>query len=111
MAEQDFVYTCTGTEANGATDFFVSLPLTWTNNGYSVSFALRGVALIFAVDLPANLGAMPPDRSSTQFRIVTSAPVANGDKIEFRVYDAAQGGELGITRGEALAMSLGYDMP
>jgi hypothetical protein len=101
MATMDFVYACTGAE--GA-DFSVSLPVAWPNDFYFVTASLAGVANLFAIDLP-DLAAT--DRTTTQFRVVTSASVTNGDLIAFHVYDPASAWAIDATSGIAIPQSAG----
>ena len=82
-AFQAFRYTVTGLEPDPS-DFFVPLPAVRANDVYRIASTLAGVAVIVAYDLP---DLVPGDRTTVQFRIVTSAPLAVGDQIDFMVSD------------------------
>ena len=100
------MYLCTGSEANAATDFFITLPAARDSDAYFVTASLAGVASIFAFDLPnKDVG----DRTTQQFRIITSAPVQFNDRIEFRIYDPSPPST--VTQGEVLAIAHGSAMP
>ena len=81
MADQYVVFTATG----GENDFNVSLPSSRANNTYFVGPALGGVTGVVGIDIPSGVG----DRTTTQFRVVTTAPLTAGDRIEFHIYDPA----------------------
>jgi hypothetical protein len=83
MLCQSFVFTA----SLASSDFPVALPTTRLNANYFVTASLGGVTNLFALDLPNGAG----DRTAAQFRVVTSAPVQIGDKIEFQVYDLFSG--------------------
>lgn len=80
-SQQNFRYTCTGAEGS---DFLVTLPAARSDDSYVVIATLAGVAAIFGVDCPDLLAG---DRTTTQFRVVTSANVVAGDQIDFIVAD------------------------
>lgn len=80
-ATTTFRYTATGGEGS---DFFVSLPAARANDDYAVMVAQAGVAAILGIDLP-DLAA--GDRTTTQFRVVTSAAIQAGDQLDFVVQD------------------------
>lgn len=73
-----FRYTATG----GESDFFVALPTARANDTYKVSASCAGVSSIVGIDLPDILAA---DRTTTQFRVITSLPLTAGDQIDFIV--------------------------
>ena len=83
MLTQSFVYTCSGGDGS---NFLVTLPTARADDDYLVTASLGGVTNLFALDLP-DIDA--GDRTTTEFRVVTSAPVQVGDKIEFQIYDLA----------------------
>ena len=80
---QDFIYTATGSEGS---DFFITLPVAWANDSYYVQVDLGGVADSIAIDLPNIAGS---DRTTTQFRVVTTASLQSGDLLQCRVFDPA----------------------
>jgi hypothetical protein len=75
-------YVATGAEG---TDFFVSIGVVMANDSYGLVWSPAGMSnnLIPAVDLP-NIAAN--DRTTTQFRVVTSAALTAGDKLTFMVF-------------------------
>lgn len=76
---QAFRYTCTGAEGS---DFTVTLPVAQANDSYAVVPGLAGVTSIYGIDCPDILAG---DRTTTQFRVVTTAAVTAGDQIDFLV--------------------------
>lgn len=76
---QAFTYACTGAEGN---DFMVPLPAARANDDYAVVATLSSVTATFALNCPDTLAG---DRTTTQFRVITSAPVVAGDLIDFHV--------------------------
>lgn len=78
---QAFRFTATGAEGS---DFMVNLPVARASDVYRVQGTKAGVALLFDIDCPDLLAA---DRTTTQFRVVTSGPVTAGDQIDFLVTD------------------------
>lgn len=76
-----FVYIATGLEG---TDFTVTLPVARANDNYAVFASPDGVALIPAFDLP-NL--LPGDRTTVDFRVITTAALTAGDRIAFFVFN------------------------
>jgi hypothetical protein len=73
---QAFTYTCTGAEGS---DFFISLPVAQANDNYIPTALCGGVEQIFTVDLPDLVAG---DRTTTQFRVITSADVRLNDRID-----------------------------
>lgn len=78
---QSFRYTCTGAEGS---DFFIALPAARANDTYNVQITLGTVTAIFAYNCPDTSAA---DRTTTQFRIITSASVAASDQLDILVLD------------------------
>lgn len=78
---QAFRYTCTGAE--GA-DFFVPLPVARANDSYRVQATAAGMTLLLGFDCPDLVAA---DRTTTQFRVRTTASVTAADQIDFLVTD------------------------
>jgi hypothetical protein len=76
-------YTVTGSEGD-LSDFMINLTVPRATDAYRLIASLAGVAAIVGVDLPNILAG---DRTTTQFRIVTSAPLTIGDKIDFFISD------------------------
>ena len=79
--EQRFRYTATGSEG---TDFSITLPAARASDDYIITASLSDVAAIFGMSFPNGLAG---DRTTTIFRVVTTAPLVSGDIIEFRVAD------------------------
>lgn len=73
---QAFTYTCTGAEGS---DFFITLPFAQANDNYIPTASCGGVEQIFTVDLP---DIAVGDRTTTQFRVITSADVRLSDRID-----------------------------
>jgi len=78
---QSFSFTATGAEGS---DFFVTLPTARANDNYGVHGSLGGAAVIFGMDFPDLVAG---DRTTTQFRVQTTAAVTAGDRIDFLVLD------------------------
>jgi hypothetical protein len=76
-----FRFTATGAEGS---DFLVTLPTPRGTDIYRVQGTLAGVTSIVGFDCPDTLAG---DRTTTQFRVITSASVTVGDKIDFYVSD------------------------
>ncbi len=81
VAQEVFRFTATGAEGS---DFMVNLPVARAVDTYKVFGQLAGVTLIFGMDCPDILVG---DRTTTQFRVVTTGAVAAGDQIDFLVTD------------------------
>lgn len=79
--QQVFRYIATGAEGS---DFFVTLPAARASDVYRVVALLSGVALIVGLDCPDILAG---DRTTTQFRVVSTASVSAGDQIDFLASD------------------------
>jgi hypothetical protein len=62
----------------------VTLPSTRATDIYNVVGTCAGVAIIFVMDCP-DIAAS--DRTTTQFRVVTSIALTAGDQIDFLVQD------------------------
>lgn len=80
---QAFRYTVTGAEPS-LSDFMVTLPVARANDTYRVQGTLAGVVVIVGIDLPDLVAG---DRTTTQFRFVSTAPMTAGDQIDFLVSD------------------------
>jgi hypothetical protein len=78
---QNFTYVATGAEGS---DFFVPLPLARTNDTYLIYWALADVTSILSLQLPNTVAG---DRTTVQFRVVTTAAVTAGDTFMFYVVD------------------------
>jgi hypothetical protein len=78
---QAFRFTATGAEGS---DFTVLLPAARASDVYHVEATLAGAALIIGIDCPDLLAG---DRTTTQFRVVTTFPLTAGDQIDFVVLD------------------------
>jgi hypothetical protein len=78
---QSFRYTATGLEGS---DFMVTLPAARANDVYGVQGSQAGAASILGMDFPDLLAG---DRTTTQFRVITSGPVTAGDQFDFLVVD------------------------
>jgi len=53
------------------------------NNIYEVYWAPKGVSMIPVIDLPARLSG---DRTTTHFRVVSSAALTKGDTLSFLIF-------------------------
>jgi hypothetical protein len=78
---QNFTYIATGAEGS---DFNVPLPAARLNDDYVVMATLGGVSVLFAFDCPDLIAG---DRTTAQFRMVTSVALTAGDRIDFSVQD------------------------
>ena len=76
---QVFTYVATGLEGS---DFFIVLPVARPDDDYVPQVTCGGVTAILGVDCP-DLAA--GDRTTTQFRVVTSAAVQAGDLFDVTV--------------------------
>lgn len=70
--------------AGGEQDFMITLAAARATDVYSVWPTLSGVAAIIGIDCPDILAG---DRTTTQFRVVTSAALVAGDIIDFLIAD------------------------
>jgi hypothetical protein len=75
-------YRATGAEG---TDFMVTIGVTLPNDVYGVYWAPKGVSMIPVVDLPDRRVG---DRTTTQFRVITSAALTAGDTLSFLIFQA-----------------------
>lgn len=80
---QVFRYTVTGLEPDPS-DFMVTLPAARLTDVYRVVGSFAGAAVILALDFP---DLAVGDRTTTQFRVITSANTQAGDQIDFFVSD------------------------
>jgi hypothetical protein len=72
-------YTVTGSEG---TDFMVTLSVAQSDDLYAViPLQVKGTAAVF-IECPDDSGG---DRTTTQFRVLLSAGLTSGDKIDFLV--------------------------
>jgi hypothetical protein len=78
---QAFRYIATGAEGS---DFFVTLPAARPTDIYRVSVVCSGVTSIVDFDA-ADL--LVGDRTTTQFRLITSASLTAGDQFDILVFD------------------------
>jgi len=76
---QAFRYIATGLEGS---DFMVNLPAARPNDTYKVFGNGAGMAMIVGFDFPDILAG---DRTTTQFRVVTTAALTAGDQIDLFV--------------------------
>lgn len=74
--QQAFTYTCTGLEGS---DFFITLPAAQASDDYIVEMGCGGVNQIYTFDCPDLLVG---DRTTTQFRVITSTDVSVGDRLD-----------------------------
>jgi hypothetical protein len=77
--DQVFTYTCTGAEGS---DFFIVLPVARPDDDYVPQVSCGGVTGILTFDMP-DLVAL--DRTTTQFRVVSSAVVQLADRLDVTV--------------------------
>lgn len=80
-SEQVFRYTATGAEGS---DFNVTLPAARANDVYAVFSSQADMAAIIGMRMP---DAIAGDRTTTTFRVITTAALTLGDIIEFSVKD------------------------
>jgi len=78
---QAFQYTHAGADSS---DFMVTLPAARASGTYIVVATLAGVTSIVGIDAPEVLAG---DRTTTQFRVVTTGNITAGDQIDFVVVD------------------------
>lgn len=78
---QAFRFTAAGGEGS---DFFVTLPVARSTDVYRVQGTLGTVTNILGFNCPDTLVG---DRTTTQFRVITTANVTAGDMIDFYVTD------------------------
>jgi len=78
---QAFQYTHAGADSS---DFMVTLPAARASGTYIVMATQAGVALEVGIDAPELLAG---DRTTTQFRVVTTGNITAGDQIDFIVVD------------------------
>lgn len=76
---QVFTYVCTGAEGS---DFFIPLPAARPDDNYVPQVTCGGVSEITVADLP-DLVAL--DRTTTQFRVIATADVQLGDRLDVTV--------------------------
>lgn len=76
----DVNYVATGVEG---TDFNVPIGSTLPNDVYNLFWAPKGVASVPVLDLPDTLAG---DRTTTQFRVITSANLTAGDILTFLIF-------------------------
>lgn len=74
-----FRYTADGSEGS---DFFIPLPAAQANDSYFLTMTTSGVTELLVVDLPDIAAG---DRTTTQFRVITSAAVQLGDQFDIFV--------------------------
>jgi hypothetical protein len=79
--DQRFRYTATGAEGS---DFMVTLPVAQGTDDYIIVASLSDAPAIYGMRFP---NALAGDRTTTQFRVITTAALTAGDVIEFRVVD------------------------
>jgi len=75
-----FTYICTGAEGS---DFFIPLPAARVDDNYVPRVSCGGVATILAFNLPDLAAA---DRTTLQFRVIASAAVQIGDRLDVTVF-------------------------
>lgn len=78
---QAFQYTHVGADSS---DFMVTLPAARASGTYIVTATPAGVTNIVGIDAPELLAG---DRTTTQFRVVTTGNITAGDQIDFVVVD------------------------
>lgn len=78
---QRFSYAATGTET---ADFFVDLPAARASGDYLVQATSAGTTAAVMIDCPSQLVT---DRTTTQFRVLLSAPPSVNDRFEFCITD------------------------
>jgi hypothetical protein len=81
--EQAFRFTAAGGEGS---DFVVAIPVAMPDDSYVVEATLAGVTAIFGLDA---VDLLAGDRTTTQFRVITTAAVTAGDQIDFLLKNRA----------------------
>jgi len=79
---QRFRFTASG---GTGSDFTVTLPSAMGDDSYTVTGTLAGVADLVFMNFP---DSDPGDRTTTTFRVITSAALTSGDQIDFLVKDS-----------------------
>ena len=77
--DQVFTYTCTGAEGS---DFVITLPAARADDDYVPQVTCGGTTAIYGVDCPDLIAG---DRTTTQFRVVTSAAVQLADRLDVTI--------------------------
>ncbi len=80
--EQVFRYTADGGDGS---DFFIPLPAARANDSYVITASLVNAPAIYAWRFPE--GSIP-DRTTLQFRMITTVALTIGDVFDFRVIDS-----------------------
>lgn len=78
---QNFTYVVTGAEPD-LSDFMVTIPVAQPTDTYEVEGSLAGVTAIVGIHFP---DVVAGDRTTTQFRVVTTANMTAGDEIDFMI--------------------------
>lgn len=78
---QVFTYVCTGAEGS---DFNITLPAARMDDNYVPQVTCGGVTQVMAFDLPDLLAG---DRTTTQFRVITSVAVTAADRLDVTVQE------------------------
>jgi hypothetical protein len=73
----------TGAEPD-TSDFMITLPVAESTDVYGVDLQLAGAVFIVGLDAPDLLAG---DRTTTQFRVVTTFPLTAGDQIDIVIND------------------------
>jgi hypothetical protein len=76
---QDFRFTATGAEGS---DFSITLPAAQPTDVYNVQMLGAGLAAILGIDAPDLIAG---DRTTTQFRVVTTGALVAGDQFDIIV--------------------------
>lgn len=79
VAPTKILYVATGAEGS---DFSVTIPTAMTNDSYGVT-CMSQVGDVPAVQCP---DVAAGDRTTTAFRVVTSADLTAGDTLEFNLF-------------------------
>lgn len=82
-SKEVFRITAAGGEGS---DFNVTLPTPRASDAYEVFASLVGAPAIYSMRMP---DALAGDRTTTQFRVITTAALTAGDVISFLVVDRA----------------------
>ena len=72
-------------------DFMVTLPSAMPDDSYIVGSQLVDAAAILGIRCPDSASG---DRTTTQFRVILTAPLATGETIDFFVSDRDAGGDV-----------------
>jgi hypothetical protein len=74
-----------------SSDFFVAMPSAMPDDDYIVKAQLVNAGAILGIRCP---DLAPGDRTTTEFRVILTAPLATGESIDFLISDRAPGDDV-----------------